>query len=190
MWPVNVPVTLPEYLRRLILKSKVSDAFNIEEPVTISLSSNKKLQIFAEAAKFYAEELQKNNLDLFALLGKKGIQILRFSEFKKENLERLQTLGITSNVNSLCFTDEAKAVRFIAYNDFNITDQTEQLLVILHEYAHLYFNHTEHCSLAEAEASCFAFAVAGFVKSNQGELNKIITSMVTSTKKGGQIRIA
>lgn len=88
----------------------------------------------------------------FEIAKKLGIIIIPYSA-KKEN-QRLKEMS----EDALCL-ETNNGNMYIFYNDNKPYERINWSL--LHEIAHLILGHTEHCSLAEAEANFFAkFAIA------------------------------
>ena len=88
----------------------------------------------------------------FEIAKKLGIIVIPYSAKKDE-----QKLMKTSK-DGFCY-ETRDGVMYIFYND----DMCDERInwTILHEIAHLVLGHTEHCSLAEAEANFFAkYAIA------------------------------
>lgn len=88
----------------------------------------------------------------FEIAKKLDITIVPYSATKDKNrVEEISEDGICIENND--------GEMFIFYNDSKSYERINW--TILHEIAHLILGHTEHCSLAEAEANFFAkFAIA------------------------------
>lgn len=110
------------------------------------------------------EEYYKDGFDYKNVISKKGILIKAYSDFNPKNLNKLQKVSLSLWNEGLCliFPDAQshKTCYMIAYNDNK--PAAEIMQIIFHEYAHIFFKHTEQSLNAEAEAILFS-SIATFL---------------------------
>lgn len=95
------------------------------------------------------EEFYKKDFDVIRMIEKKGIILKPFSHFEAVKEKKIRKL-----IKKGMFFSNSDSIKIICYND-NL-DFFSQIKTILHEYAHYYLGHTEHCIHGEIEATYFA----------------------------------
>ena len=110
------------------------------------------------------EEYYKEGFDYKNIISKKGIVIKAYSDFNPKNLNELQKVSLSLWNDGLCLifpdSESHKTCYMIAYNDNKTAAEIMQ--IIFHEYAHIFFKHTEQSLNAEAEAILFS-SIATFL---------------------------
>lgn len=130
-------------------KSEIDENF---EPV--SLGFKRIFEIGGEVLKLFFYEISNNDkFNLFSMLKRKDIKIIKMSNFCEENLKKLEKICLSFRSEGFCFIENTQ-FKLIAYNDK--LNKIEQEMILLHEYAHIHLKHTQQCQLAELEATCFA----------------------------------
>ncbi len=137
-------------------------------------------QIIVNTIGFLSQEgYYKEGFDYKNIISKKGIVIKAYSDFNQKNLNELQKVSLSLWNDGLCliFPDSKshKTCYMIAYND-NKTP-AEIMQIIFHEYAHIFFKHTEQSLNAEAEAILFS-SIATFLMIAEQKLH--ICSFINS----------
>ncbi|MGN0728752.1 hypothetical protein [Treponema sp.] len=136
---------------------KIKKAKNVRQ--TYTLPSWRVTEIILLAIQFLSdEEYWKDDFDYQKVISDEGIMLKAYSLFKENNLLELQKISLSLWNEGLCLVDTDKETnrvcRMIAYNDTK--NAVEIMQIILHEYAHILFGHTEQSMHGEAEAILFS----------------------------------
>ena len=157
--------------------SKIKKTKDVKQ--TCTLPSWRVNEIILFAIQFLSnEEYWKDDFDYQKVISNEGIMLKAYSAFKENNLLKLQKISLSLWNEGLCLVvtdkERSKVCRMIAYNDTKNAVETMQ--IILHEYAHIIFGHTEQSMHGEAEATLFsAIATLMIIAEQQFHFVKLIT---------------
>lgn len=137
---------------------KIGDEVDYEENLPVRLSYGRKAEIVSMAfSVFFEHEIYGAGFDVFSMLKKMHVTVLKISRFSDGNLQRFKEV-------SLCFRSsgfycrlvkaDAEEIKLVAYDDTLCKDSQTQTL--LHELGHILLEHTEQCQIGELEAELFS----------------------------------
>ena len=176
---------------------KIGDEVDYEENLPVRLSYGRKAEIVSMAfSVFFEHEIYGAGFDVFSMLKKMHVTVLKISRFSSGNLQRFKEV-------SLCFRSsgfycrlvkaDAEEIKLVAYDDTLCKDSQTQTL--LHELGHILLEHTEQCQIGELEAELFSdilFMATGAMmsttSSQQGESIPSVAHLLhlSKHKQGGR----
>lgn len=99
------------------------------------------------------EGFYKDDFNYFKMIKRHGIELLKFSNMKKENREKCSVLLENYKSDGFYYADSdsnGNICKMIFYDD-NKSDM-EVMRILMHEYGHVVLNHTQQCPNGETEA--------------------------------------